>query len=57
MPSKKLAGMMAIDDLLKPRARAEGRHGPPDMSEYGLLYLVLDGRPCDVYTRNLLLLE
>ena len=29
MPSKKLVGMMAIDDLLKPRAWAGGRRAPP----------------------------
>ena len=46
MPSKKLVGMMAIDDLLTPRTGAEGRRAPPDMSEYGLLYLVSDGAPC-----------
>jgi len=38
--------MMAIDDLRKPRTGAEGSGGPPDMSKYGLLYLVSDGTLC-----------
>jgi hypothetical protein len=38
--------MMAIVDLPKPRTGAEGSHAPPDMSKYGLLYLVSDGTLC-----------
>ena len=38
--------MVAIDDLLKPRAGAEGSGRRSDMLEYGLLYLGLDGTPC-----------
>ena len=38
--------MMAIDDLLKPRTGAEGSGAPPDMSKYGLLYVVSDGTLC-----------